>query len=217
MRSRETIPSGSTAIVLASALMAWCAALAHAYPPGCSPFSADPPSQMPMQTCIQVLNPETAGGTSSRLTYRATATNSPMIIVDSRAQPDRLILSILDTDGRAILPPTPLADHNILPYVGIPYSGDLNADGKMDYFLAVSMGGCGSAALYDDTVIILSSESGYNVNILPTMGADPADLVDTDGDGMVEIVLTSSISIGEEFGAEERVWAFRILHLEPSR
>jgi hypothetical protein len=111
------------------------------------------------------------------------------ICIASHKASNCLAVTVLAYDGTVILPPYTIADHAIIEYVGDPWYGDLNADGKVDFFFPVSMGGCGSAVGFEDAVLVLSlPEGGYNVRIIPTYQAEPDDFIDTDGDGDAEMV-----------------------------
>ena len=147
-----------------------------------------PTVHVPMSECIPVGNTNQIGCADDRRIYSDGASSSQRVCIEAKTEPDRLLLSIQSNTGTVVLPPFPFDNCAIMMYVGTPWVGELNADVIQDYFFSVSMGGCGSAAGFENAVVALSGPNGYSVRIIPTYSASPGDFVDTNGDGIAEIV-----------------------------
>jgi hypothetical protein len=156
---------------------------------------------MPMIKCTPVVSTSGNDSDDERRIYTANDKDSQRVCIEAITDHDQILLSITSSTGSIVLPPCPIDDRAIMVYVGTPWFGDLNADSKQDYFLSVSMGGCGMAAGYENAVIVLSGPNGYRIRIIPTYSASPDDLVDTNGDGIAELIMRTG-----DWSDDEEEW-----------
>ena len=175
-----------------------------------------------MEDCIRTPLTNTYLDTETTLLFRTNSKNSPIIVVEARTNAGEMVISVLSPEKKVLLHPTQIADGSAFEFVRNPflyfsrwvYTADLNADGKPDFYTSISKGGCGSAAAFEDAIILLSHGDRYEIKIIPTMCTGPEDFVDGDGDGIASFVQTTG-----DWNEEEMVLmrCFSLVRMDTSK